>query len=185
MSKIKANALLSQYIYDLNQLSEIVHTKFGSLTLKQLNWKPSPKKWSVAECLEHIYIVDGLYLEQMRDKIAKGKEAKQAYQSGIMGRMMIKSMKNRIIIAKTFAIMTPTQSSYDETVITNILNRFKEMKAIVEDARAVNIQKIKIVSVASSWIRVRLGDHLGFLIAHDERHINQALELLKNDNFPQ
>lgn len=35
------------------------------LTKDQLNWKPNPEQWSIAECLEHLRIADKSYFKDL------------------------------------------------------------------------------------------------------------------------
>ena len=48
----------------------------------------------------------------------------------------------------------------------------------------VNIRKVKIPISISKIIRLRLGDALLFVVYHNERHVQQALNVLNNPNFP-
>ena len=51
--------------------SEKAVREFSDLSEIQINWKPSPKSWSIAECLEHLIISNRIYFEVL-DKIAEG-----------------------------------------------------------------------------------------------------------------
>ena len=40
-----------------------------SLTAAQLNWKPSPAKWSIGQCLEHLCVATEVYLPPIADSL--------------------------------------------------------------------------------------------------------------------
>ena len=39
---------------DIHAIALDAEKLFGSLSAEQLNWKPAPDRWSVAQCLEHL-----------------------------------------------------------------------------------------------------------------------------------
>ena len=59
-----------------------------------------------------------------------------------------------------------------------------ELLEIIEKAEKVNLRKVKIPLSISKIIRFRLGDALMYVIYHNERHMQQALNVLANPNFP-
>jgi hypothetical protein len=59
-----------------------------------------------------------------------------------------------------------------------------ELLSIFEAARAVNIRKAKIPISISKIIRLRLGDAFLFVVYHNERHVQQALNLIDHPKFP-
>jgi hypothetical protein len=60
----------------------------------------------------------------------------------------------------------------------------KELMDIIDKAKFVNIQRVKVPISISKFIRLRLGDALLFVIYHNERHVYQALNLLQHRAFP-
>jgi hypothetical protein len=55
---------------------------------------------------------------------------------------------------------------------------------ILTQAEEVNLRKIKVPLSISKIIRLRLGDALQFVIYHNERHMQQALNIIENKSFP-
>src|SRR6187549_957351 len=48
----------------IDQISKISHEateKFSGLSESQLNWKPEPAKWSIAQCLDHLIVSNKTY----------------------------------------------------------------------------------------------------------------------------
>jgi len=52
---------LDAYLSDLEILTEEIRSAFSNLDTEQINWKPSPKKWSVAQCLDHLIVTSQSY----------------------------------------------------------------------------------------------------------------------------
>ncbi len=59
-----------------------------------------------------------------------------------------------------------------------------ELQLIIESAEKVNLRKVRIPISISQIIRLRLGDALLFVVYHNERHVQQALNTLNHPNFP-
>lgn len=65
------NQQLSKLIDEAHAISAEVQTVFGNLKEEQLNWKPSPDEWSVAQCFDHLIVTNTGYLPLIK-KIAGG-----------------------------------------------------------------------------------------------------------------
>ena len=66
-----------------------------------------------------------------------------------------------------------------------IFKRFQqELLTILESAKSVNIQRAKVPTSISKFVRLRLGDAFLFVIYHNQRHIQQAMNLMSHRAFP-
>ena len=59
-----------------------------------------------------------------------------------------------------------------------------ELLHILTQAEEVNLRKVKVPISISKIIRLRLGDALQFVIYHNERHMQQALNIIEHKSFP-
>ncbi len=71
----------------------------------------------------------------------------------------------------------------DNSVIT-FLESQKELLDIIKKAAHVSLRKVRIPISISKLIRLRLGDALMFVIYHNERHVQQVLNIISQKNFP-
>jgi hypothetical protein len=60
----------------------------------------------------------------------------------------------------------------------------QELLEVIDKAATVNIRKVKVPISISKLIRLRLGDALLFVAYHNERHLQQAINLTKLAQFP-
>lgn len=60
---------IQQQIQKGTEAKEKVNAELSVLTTKQLNWKPQDASWSIAQCLEHLIISDGLRINIIEKKI--------------------------------------------------------------------------------------------------------------------
>jgi hypothetical protein len=76
------------------------------------------------------------------------------------------------------------KSLLNDDTVPFFIHSQKELMDIIDKAKFVNIQRVKVPISISKFIRLRLGDALLFVIYHNERHVYQALNLLQHRAFP-
>ncbi|HZJ10320.1 MAG TPA: DinB family protein [Trueperaceae bacterium] len=57
---------LTEVTTDLMKLAADASARFDRLSGEQLNWRPAPDRWSVAQCLEHLITIQSLYQPLLR-----------------------------------------------------------------------------------------------------------------------
>ena len=95
-------------------------------------------------------------------------------------------VKNKM---KTQKKMSFPNSLHVETVMKEFLEGQDKLLRLLEMAKGRNLAKIKIPITISKMIRLRLGDTFRFVIAHEQRHMMQARNTIKEtgiatDKFP-
>src|SRR5207253_955372 len=58
---LDSSNLLQTIVTESEKNSETARTLTSDLSEAQLNWKPSPEQWSIAQCLEHLAITSGKF----------------------------------------------------------------------------------------------------------------------------
>ena len=51
-----------RWLGPINETTRLFREAFGSLNEEQLNWKPSPKEWSIAQNIDHLIVINNTYL---------------------------------------------------------------------------------------------------------------------------
>jgi DinB superfamily len=169
---------------EVERAREIANRRFRPLTDDQLNRGPGPGKWSVGQCLEHLNIVGGLYLPVISRKIKAAKERGSApaetVAHGFFGRKMTEAMR---VPATEKAMKTPQQyapsgSRLPRTVLEVFSRQLDELSGLIEQARTVNANAIRIPNPIIPLLLPRLTDALELLVEHMKRHITQAERVL-------
>ena len=76
---------------------------------------------------------------------------------------------------RTFGNMDPAQDDQvNAEAISILLHSHRELAELIAQAAAIDPGKVKVQSLVR-LIRFRLGDAIDFLLAHEERHLLQAL----------
>src|SRR5687768_9841401 len=91
------NTYIAALENDIVSINSAVRSAFSGLTAAQLNWKPAPDSWSIAQCLHHMITADKQYMPRMEQKInegrSKGLVANGPFKSGWFGKAFIRSME--------------------------------------------------------------------------------------------
>lgn len=179
---MKSNELLQEAKTATLAILKLVEENFATLSLEALNQKPSPQQWSIAECLEHLNYYSDYYNKTAKAAI-KNAEAKQwknapTFTSTWLGKKSIESVDpNNAKPSKTPKNLNPTSSSVRPDVVPRFLAAQKEFLALIEAAQHVNLNKAKVRIEVFKLLKLCLGDLFLFMIAHNQRHCNQALRV--------
>ncbi|WP_165768283.1 DinB family protein [Hymenobacter amundsenii] len=165
-------------------MREIVNRRFRPLSDDQLNRGPGPGKWSVGQCLEHLNILGGLYLPLISRKLKaareRGTRPADAVKHGYVGRKMTEALR---VPATEKPLTSPQQyapSGYrlPRTVLEVFGRQLDELTHLIEQARTVNMNAVRIPNPIIPLYYPRLPDVLEMLVVHLDRHIGQAERVL-------
>lgn len=185
---IKTNELLSTLRQTVEKHIEMAK-KMQEMSQDKLNAQPAPSKWSALQCLEHLNMYGRYYISAIQQAIekskAKGWEAKENYRSGWLGNYFANAMQPDMMsgMAKTTMkamdnYIPPTALNAIE-VMTEFLAHQRQIHSLLNAAAQANLQKSRVPTTLSKWLTIQLGDTFRFVIAHNERHLQQALRALK------
>jgi len=149
----------------------------SQLPLEKLNYKSSPEKWSILECLEHLNLYGDFYVPAIEKSIQENKlKTDDYFKSGVLGNYFVKSMKPKAKLnkMKTFSANNPAGSNLDLNVIERFNKQQHAFLKSLELAKAINLTQTKTPISVSKIVKFRLGDTFRFISAHNDRHILQA-----------
>lgn len=151
--------------------------KYQHLSEELLNWKTNKESWSILECLEHLNLYGDFYIPEITKRMEQSKTIpRENFKSGFLGNYFAEMMlpKNPIKKMKTFKDKNPAGSTLDKSTITRFIGQQEELLQLLEQARNVDLSKIKTAISISKLIKLKLGDTFRVVIYHNERHIAQA-----------
>jgi hypothetical protein len=184
------NQHLRALLGDAIQNAERVDALFRDHSDAQILWKADPTTWSIAECVEHLTVLDEAYfvgIERGIDKAPASSARNEGYDPhlftryfiGMVGEQMKQKMKNP-------KLFDPSRSSSGGSVDSG--DRFLAHQTIlydlIERADGRDINKKVLSSPVSSLLRFSLGEALTMLVSHQKRHLSQAGRLLTREGFP-
>ena len=185
---MKTVDFLEQRKVETQNIIEIVSSEFKDLSQKTFNTKPAPNKWSVAECFMHLNQTLEIYIPQMVKKVEEKEKylgQRELFKYSLAGKMAVKSMLPKSdqsipFKMKTFGELKPKQSDGDRNKILDEFIEFQNMTIVVIDGlEGMSLTKPRIKTAAGSILKMCIGDALHFMVAHNQRHIVQAQNVLK------
>ena len=101
------------------------------------------------------------------------------FRSGMLGGYFAKSMlpKEKLNKMKTFKDKNPLNAKLDTTVIDKFINQQIKLLELLSQSRKHSLNKVKIETSISSFIRLKLGDTFQFFINHMLRHMSQIKKI--------
>jgi hypothetical protein len=183
MSEFQSKELLDQLADDIRALVQVVKNEFIPLTVRDLNRQPTPEKWSIAQCLEHLNSYGHYYIPLLEATVLAGENghiaATSRFRSGWLGNYFANSMQPKAdgsIALKMKAVKnhTPASNLDASAVLAIFLEQQQAILNVLEHAKRVNIQKLRVPISIARFIRLSVGDTFRFLIAHEHRHVLQA-----------
>ncbi|MDJ0365671.1 DinB family protein [Hymenobacter sp. H14-R3] len=163
-------------------LRVLSHQRLRPLTSEQLNRRPGYDKWSAAQCLEHLNLVGGYYLPNLKARLrlaqASGSTAGAQVRSGWLGRYFTSTTQDRNGLGdnllrrpKQYA---PTGTRLTGTVVESFNRQLDELLRLLLLARQVDAGAVRIPNPLYPWLRLRLTDVFEALVIHLQRYVKQA-----------
>lgn len=162
----------------------------AGLTDAQLNWKPAPESWSIAQCLEHLTMATEKFEQYFTKAIARGRDKQPAsgavaYRPTRLGGWLIKQLlpttTRKLPAPKIFR---PAESSNIEGALDRFLRQHERFLTFVNEARGINYNKTKLRSPVTPLMRYSLADAFVITVVHGQRHLAQARRVRETPGFP-
>lgn len=142
-----------------------------------LNRPSAAGGWSIAQCLDHLNSYGHYYLPRMREKLRTAPSANaESFTSSWMGAYFTKMMdpetgKRKF---KAFKGHIPPSQLDSAAVVSEFIRQQEELLYLLREGLKKDLDAIRIPVSILPFIRMKIGDVFQFLIAHDERHMQQA-----------
>lgn len=172
------------YAIDLLESTKLaLHEAVRDLSAEQLTAKPDPERWSVAECLEHIVLVEEGIFGRLQHNMQKPEDSEKRAEIQVSDLYLTKALRSRKSGIASPEPFVPT-------------GRFGNTEATLA---TFDEQRNRVIAYAQSapgnW-RTHFFKHLVFgtidgfqtlllLAGHSERHRKQIEEVKTTPGFPQ
>jgi hypothetical protein len=186
---MKDELFIEQKLQKGQQAKEKVEDQLSGLSHIQLNWKPSSDQWSIAECLEHLLVSDRSYFSDL-NKITGGTYKMSFWErysplTSLWGKIFISQLQETVKIKMTAPRkLTPSVSDKPTGFVSTYLSNYDSFLNLIAHCKKIDIDKTIITSPAIKIVTYSLRDAFEFLINHEHRHINQAIRVKDNTEFP-
>lgn len=179
---------LNTLITSANKIANDAKATFGGLSVSQLNWKPAPERWSVAQCFDHLISTNKGYFPVIEEVLAGKKRSfweSMPVLPGLAGRLLIKSLDpsstRKIKAPKRFQ---PAQSNIAGSIIDDFVGQQGRIVEKMKATEHLDLEKIVITSPVSAAITYSLIDAYRVIVVHEQRHFEQAQRVTQESVFP-
>ncbi|HLD54160.1 MAG TPA: DinB family protein [Sediminibacterium sp.] len=175
-----------------SQLSQIELTfaaEIANANEDSLNAIPNYGGWSILQVLDHLNFYNRWYLPKIEAAIKKSlmqkKSIPEFYKSGWLGAYFIKMMQPKLNGSLASKMEAP-KNAIPATILNAelVLNEFSahlvHLNRLLDLAINADINNTRVVTSLSSWISLKTGDSMAFLLAHMERHFLQIMRIKKS-----
>lgn len=170
------------WLIEIDAVTQAVEQEFASLNAAELNWKPSPEVWSIAQNLEHLIVVNETYFPV----IAALKSG--TYKTPFIGKLgfMVSFFGKTVLDAvqpdrrkkmSTFPIWEPAQSEIGADIPVRFSRHQTDLKKLIEDSADLLKTGVVISSPANRNIVYTLKTAFDIIVTHEHRHLEQAREV--------
>jgi hypothetical protein len=180
---------IDEFRQQFEQISANAETLVAPLADDQFAWKPTPKSWSIAECLEHMNATARAYLpaidEGIADAIRHGAYAEGPFHYNLIGRLFSHLMEPP---ARLRLRTSPDKQPGPQRPKRETLAGFRAYQVQYVDrlrqANGIDLARSCVRSPSFSWIRIPLGSAFASMAAHERRHLWQARRITQMAGFP-
>jgi hypothetical protein len=158
------------------------------LSAAQWQFKPAPDRWSIAENLEHMVIVQDRVLGPILGQLAQAPAASPDRDWRAVDAIILQRFSDRSLKAKAPEFVEPGGELSRDATLERFSRNYERMNAFIESTPGLREHVLE-----SPPLRfVTNGEHTvadGYqwaltLAAHDERHVRQILEIKADTNYP-
>lgn len=183
MSQVNKSEFLVILKSEINEAREFA-SQLIERDAETLNQKPGDGKWSVLECFQHMNLSTEVYLDQILKALPTQKPENKLspVKIGWVASWLINSMKPKggqiKYKMKTMSRLNP-KSELSKSVIERFIYISNQLLEIVESAKKLDLNAFKVTSAVGPMLKLKFGEGLGFVVAHNARHVLQAKNTLQ------
>ncbi|MDB5227844.1 MAG: hypothetical protein JWN78_2037 [Bacteroidota bacterium] len=170
---------MENYIQTLQANSEFARSEFSSLTDEQFNFKPSPDKWSIAQCLLHLVKTNKGYFP-IYERLSTGNYTPNLFERMGLGKSLWEKLFINGVDPKNVKKMKappsiqPGKSHIDKSIIEKLAEQNKKVAEYYLQLQHTDLKNITISSPFANIIVYSADCAFNIVNLHEQRHLQQA-----------
>ncbi|MCB0573462.1 MAG: DinB family protein [Saprospiraceae bacterium] len=176
-------ALLDRLESEIRQLLEETRSQLAPLPAEALGSRPQPERWNALECFAHLNAHFDYFLPRIELAIHKSKARHwipgEFRRQNWVGRMAIKAADPNNLgrtRKKSPKKIDPRRLQVRDHEVKAFLINCEMLLRLVQQARAVDLNRTTVKHFRWPGSRFMLGDLLEYMLMHAQRHFIQARE---------
>jgi hypothetical protein len=162
----------------------------ASVTEEQFQWRPHDGRgWSIAQCLEHLAIMNKHYGAAVRKGVEDGRRRNLRRtgpgRSTFFGRRFIQSQEPPVKMKlKAPKVGRAPQNKPRDEIIRAYHESHDFIRQLIDDAADVDLTRATYPNPFIPMIRMRVVTGFAILAGHDRRHLWQAEQVKLQPGYP-
>lgn len=158
----------------------VVHA-VADLTHEQLNFKATPESWSIAECVEHLAIAEGMFSGMLQGSLKEPANPALRDSVTMTDEKLIGFISVRDTKVKTPEPFEPNGKfgSHDETLAAFTTKRKEHIELVKTTEADLRNHYGQLPFAKIDGLQIML-----FMSGHTERHVKQMEEVMAHADFP-
>jgi hypothetical protein len=183
MAVFSRQELITQLL-DRTEILKASTLTFLRLTDEQLQHSPGPGQWSIVEIFGHLDLCMDFYSREILSRITLAPDnPSDLYRSSLLGDWVYEKIMPRpdgtVFKFKARRSLCAGSEQQDGKEAIRVFQRHCDaLDDILRHVATKDLRRITIPFYFPALFRLRLGDVLRYLVAHDERHLLQAQRVM-------
>jgi len=186
---LKLDCTTQELVAELERQSAQAQDLAGGLSEPALNWQPNGgKAWSVAQCLDHLAIMNRMYVKALQDAVANNEDQLEPrtvpiQPSGWFTRLFIRydEPPPKIKLPAPKKIAPPSQLT--SAVVSDFQTLQRQLADFVREWGEADLGDLKVKDPLFP-LHLTADTQLLIIAAHNRRHLWQAEQVKKSEGFP-
>jgi hypothetical protein len=162
----------------------------ANLSDAQFHWQPDGgRRWSVAQCLEHLAIGAEVYATPMRGAIERARQERSVrrgpFAPGFFGRRFVNSLEPPVRFrGRAPKAIIPGSSLSRVEILSRFHGSHADLEALARDAAAIDANRATFQNPFLKMVQMKVSTAFQVINAHDRRHLWQAEQVIARADFP-
>jgi hypothetical protein len=180
MKPESAQALIDKLEADVERQLQLAIASFQNLSAEKLEAKPAKGGWSIAQCFAHLNSYSQYYLPRIEKGLIVKHPHNPTFKSTWLGQYFTNIIRpsGKMKKYKAIKLHEPDAHVSGTAAVAEFIEYQERLLKLLAESRLTDLNKIKIPISILPWIKLRLGDVFQFVVAHQERHLQQAERIL-------
>jgi len=185
----KISLTRQQYLDSIRQLTAAATDLAARLNMTQLTWQPAAgERWSILECLDHIAISTGIYLDAMQLAIGDARPSPSAAIFQTAGLPSTKFTRGQEPPPRTKfpapGRIRPRPTLNPEGILPEFLKAMERVASLVTSSAGKDLNSVRFRNPLVPLVRFTVSSGFLIIAAHARRHMWQAEQVTHESDFP-
>ena len=174
---------------EFERIADEADRQVAPLSDEQFTWQPSPGRWSIAHCLDHLNSTARVYLPALDEAISNASKramfGRGPYKYNLLGRLSVTLTEPppRFKVKAPAAFLPPLDRPRREIVAAFRAYQVQYIDRL-RQANGVDLARARVRSPAARWLFLPLGSGFELMAAHERRHLFQVTTITQLPAFP-